>query len=433
MFPPVVKNMTRASAALYSTPTCSATTTSLAIQKDGESRPGQKWWLTVHSSLLNSVPTAVVSSPENKQIFPEFPLSTTTGTEGEKTQEPGPFASASRLPVSKAIGSPPAPEATSVDMATPGALNALSVLLSALSSVTVSYQTYYTESPTAVSGLATATTTVTVSEFPTSVVNSIISSALGSAPLSPLPASPSVSVAVNTAITSPTLTATQTPLVPESTSPLDDNSRRAAIDNSPNSAPDHLRTHHAANFTPLVADSSQHLRSANYAASNTDNDYASAYPVFNNTIANLVFPAANNSDNIVHVVHIFHHNQRQQQHQQQQLLNKPDELDNDDVFLLDNFVVIRIVIRSSNVHNVKKPERNARAARPRRWRRWPGIPFAAAVVRRSGCGGGSCQGVTIAMTPSEKEERKSGGISWQDSDVDFRPGGFVWIDRLAGR
>ncbi|KAK8174210.1 hypothetical protein IWX90DRAFT_166586 [Phyllosticta citrichinensis] len=250
MFPPVVKNMTRASAALYSTPddrrriilnpvvlirvscsTCSATTTSLAIQKDGESRPGQNWWLTVHSSLLNSVPTAVVSSPENKQIFPEFPLSTTTGTEGErtrileqvpgeKTQEPGPFASASRLPVSKAIGSPPAPEATSVDMATPGALNALSVLLSALSSVTVSYQTYYTESPTAVSGLATATTTVTVSEFPTSVVNSIISSALGSAPLSPLPASPSVSVAVNTAITSPTLTATQTPLVPESTSPL---------------------------------------------------------------------------------------------------------------------------------------------------------------------------------------------------------------------
>ncbi|KAK7553454.1 hypothetical protein IWX46DRAFT_578086 [Phyllosticta citricarpa] len=238
MFPPTLKNMTSTSAALYTRPIpCNHFT---RHQKETGSWL-RKWQLTVVSSLSKSVPTAVVvptavaAPPENKQIFPEFPLSKPPDGEGEleqapgnKTQISGPTASAARPPVSTAIGPTPAPETTPVDMATPGTLNALSVLLSALNQVTVNYQTYFTESPTAASGLATAAaTTVTVSEFPTSsfesVVNSFISSALSSVPIVPsLPASsPSFSVVVNTALTSPTLSATQPPAtVPQSTNPL---------------------------------------------------------------------------------------------------------------------------------------------------------------------------------------------------------------------
>ncbi|KAK8200412.1 uncharacterized protein BKA78DRAFT_291914 [Phyllosticta capitalensis] len=167
-----------------------------------------RWRLTIDSSLLISIPPAVVPPENNKQILPEVPLSTIPPNQGEsnriietapgeEAKSLGPAANAARPPLSRAQG-PPIPETTPLAMATPEPLNALSVLLSALSSVTVSYQTYFEPSPTLqISGLATATTTVTVSEFPTSsiqsVVNSIISNALGSA--TGQPSVPSVSIA----------------------------------------------------------------------------------------------------------------------------------------------------------------------------------------------------------------------------------------------
>ncbi|KAK7569974.1 hypothetical protein IWX91DRAFT_381715 [Phyllosticta citricarpa] len=374
MFPPTLKNMTSTSAALYT-------------------RPIPSLSKSVPTAVV--VPTAVAAPPENKQIFPEFPLSKPPDGEGEleqapgnKTQISGPTASAARPPVSTAIGPTPAPETTPVDMATPGTLNALSVLLSALNQVTVNYQTYFTESPTAASGLATAAaTTVTVSEFPTSsfesVVNSFISSALSSVPISNALGhatagnGPSIDEPANSAV-APVLKSApvKRSAAPRNVCSWDDTvNRRGAIVISSHSATNYVGTQHAADFPPpFVSQPSNHFCPAYHAAHHAHlhhhhhHHHPSADAVFNNdtAVAYVVFRAADNAVNIVYFL-----NRNHQQHYS----------DNQEI-LINHVVVVRtFIIGGRNINDDPTPERNARAARPRRRR--PGrsrTPRAAAVA-----------------------------------------------------
>ncbi|KAK8437053.1 hypothetical protein IWX49DRAFT_549982 [Phyllosticta citricarpa] len=452
MFPPTLKNMTSTSAALYTRPipTCSAAITSRATKKRR---------LTVVSSLSKSVPTAVVvptavaAPPENKQIFPEFPLSKPPDGEGEleqapgnKTQISGPTASAARPPVSTAIGPTPAPETTPVDMATPGTLNALSVLLSALNQVTVNYQTYFTESPTAASGLATAAATTLHLQrselrphrpLSASIIAVLLrrsehgahqSNALGHATAGN---GPSIDEPANSAV-APVLKSApvKRSAAPRNVCSWDDTvNRRGAIVISSHSATNYVGTQHAADFPPpFVSQPSNHFCPAYHAAHHAHlhhhhhHHHPSADAVFNNdtAVAYVVFRAADNAVNIVYFL-----NRNHQQHYS----------DNQEI-LINHVVVVRtFIIGGRNINDDPTPERNARAARPRRRR--PGrsrTPRAAAVVRRGSCGGGGVCGRVM-----RRRRRWWWRVSFHGRGVvcDFFLAGWfrsgVFVDRRMGR